>query len=820
MKTFHHTLLTILCLSAISLIAAIPANAAIFRVTGEVTDSVGEPEIYATVRIYTQADSVKPVSLGVTDDAGRFSQELPKAGSYRLSVTSVGKTPIDKPFEVSQSSPTANLGKLVAREDRNELAEVEVVAQRPLVTREIDRIGYDVKADPESQTNTLQEMLRKVPLVTVESDGTIKVKGSTNFKIYKNGRPNNSFTKNAKDIFAAIPASSIKKIEVITDPGAREDAEGVGAILNIVTDAETSMRGVTGNASLYFDSNNLEPLPNIYLTSQIDKVTFSVYGGENQSNKKETRQNTRQTDTYFDSGNSLLSEGSSESRNRSGWGGIEASWEPDTLNLFTIEAQGWAWGLQDYLGGGKTTFFGPDGQEIYSYSRRNLYPASNYFDIDGSINYQRSTRRKGETFTLSYRLSTTKQHAHFQNEYFDKVNCAFPYSGIDNDNRQTFWEHTVQGDWSRPFGDRHKLDVGGKGIFRRNHSTSLQDYVGVGQTETDFTHRTTVAAIYADYRLTLGKLNLRAGMRYEYSYLAARFLRQEGDNHPDFSSKLNDWVPSAGVSYNLTDGITLKASFNRNIRRPGISNLDPSVTVTPTSVSYGNPDLESEVYNNLSAEFSMYTNKFNFNFYVGGTFVNNALSEVKWVDNDITYSTYGNVAKARGFNISAYGQWTITDKTSLVCNFNAGYNHFRNPDMTGSGWWWNPYLRVVQKLPWKLDLTGSGYYWSGSQSSPYSRFKMLDGSGLGYSVSLTKKLLKDDRLTITLSANNFAGPVRQTFGSYTTTPTSYSEYISWGNDTRRHVSLRVSFRFGSLNATVKKTASSITNDDLQPRKKQ
>ncbi len=203
------------------------AEASPFKVTGETADSAGVPEIYATVRVYAAADSLKPVSFGVTDDLGRFSQQLPKAGSYRLTVTSVGKQPVDLPFEVSASSPVKDFGHITVLENKNELGEVEVVAQRPLVTREIDRIGYDVKADPESQTNTLQEMLRKVPLVTVEADGTIKVKGSTSFKIYKNGRPNNSFTKNAKDIFAAIPASSIKKIEVITDPGAREDAEGV-----------------------------------------------------------------------------------------------------------------------------------------------------------------------------------------------------------------------------------------------------------------------------------------------------------------------------------------------------------------------------------------------------------------------------------------------------------------------------------------------------------------------------------------------------------------------------------------------------------------
>ena len=780
------------------------AEASPFKVTGETADSAGVPEIYATVRVYAAADSLKPVSFGVTDDLGRFSQQLPKAGSYRLTVTSVGKQPVDLPFEVSASSPVKDFGHITVLENKNELGEVEVVAQRPLVTREIDRIGYDVKADPESQTNTLQEMLRKVPLVTVEADGTIKVKGSTSFKIYKNGRPNNSFTKNAKDIFAAIPASSIKKIEVITDPGAREDAEGVGAILNIVTDSESSLRGVTGNASLYIDNNNLEPLPNIYLTSQIDKVTFSVYGGESNSNHKETRQRNEQRDMYFETGNRLYSYGQSESVNRSGWGGIEASWEPDTLNLLTLEAQGWLWNRSDYSGSGHTALYAPDGTELYSYSRRNLDPTANYFDFDGSANYQRSTRRKGETITLSYRLSTTRQHSEALTEYDDKVNCGFPYSAIGNDTRQTFFEHTGQADWSRPFGNIHKLDVGAKAIFRRNHSTNLQEYRDVTSYETEFTHRTTVAAIYSDYRVALGKWNMRAGLRYEYSYLSARFLRQGNGDHPDFSARLNDLAPSAGVSYNLTDAITLKASYNRNIRRPGISYLDPARSVTPTTVSYGNPDLESEIYDNISAEFGMYTNKFNISFYLGGTFVNNALCEKKWVEDDISYSTYGNIGKNRSMTSWLYMQWAAGPKTSLMCNFSVGYNYFRNPDMSRGGWWWNPYLRVVQQLPWKLECAASGYYWPGSISSPYTEFKLLEATGIGYTLSLTRRFLKEDRLTVTLSASNFAGPTHQDYRLTTTTPASLSEYTGFGSDTRRSVSLRVAFRFGSLNASVKR----------------
>ncbi len=805
------------------LLAAFGIEAAVYGVRGEVADSTGTPEIYATVRIYSVKDSVKdsvkPVALGVTDDAGKFSQPLPSAGDYRLTVTAVGKRALDIPFAVTTAAPTADLGKLTIRDNANELGEVEIVAQRPLVSREIDRIGYDVKADPESQTNTLQEMLRKVPMVTVESDGTIKVKGSTNFKIYKNGRPNNSFTKNAKDIFAAIPASSIKKIEVITDPGAREDAEGVGAILNIVTDSETSMNGVTGTAGLYIDTNNAEPLPNLYLTSQIDKVTFSVYGGEGYSNRKESEYTQHNVTEYFDSGNTILTETSGYQTSRSGWGGIEASWEPDTLNLFTIEGQGWIWSMgKNNERIGTTAMTGPTGAAVYSFTSHATTPRSRYIDFDGSVNYQRSTRRKGETITASYRLSTTHQAQDDNTEYLDLFECPFPYSAINSTTDLNFIEHTGQLDWSRPYGKIHTLDLGAKGIFRRNHSTSDYDYVGVGPTSDDFTHHTTVTALYADYRVKLGKLSLRGGLRYEYSYLSAKFLRQGGE-HPDFSSKLNDWVPSVGMSFNLTDATAFKLSFNRNIRRPGISYLDPTRSVSPTAVSFGNPDLESEVYNNVTLNFSHFSNKINLDASVSTSIVNNGLTRRQWVEDDIMFSTYGNIGKIRSMSASLYAQWSPTSKTSVVASFSLGYNYIKNPDMKNTGWWWNPFARITQHLPWKLDLTGSAYWWSGNPNSAYTTQRPSGASGIGHNISLTKKLLKDDRLTITLSAGNPFGPSRMRFRTVTDTPSSHADYLYIGSNTRRVFGLRLSYRFGSLNASVKKTAASISNDDLPGRKK-
>ena len=115
-----------------------------------------------------------------------------------------------------------------------ELDGVVIKAQKQLIKQEIDRIAYDVQGDEESRTQTVMDMLRKVPMVTVDGQDNILVKGNSNFKIYKNGHYDPNLSKNAKEVLKAMSASMVKRIEVITDPGAREDAEGVNAILNIV----------------------------------------------------------------------------------------------------------------------------------------------------------------------------------------------------------------------------------------------------------------------------------------------------------------------------------------------------------------------------------------------------------------------------------------------------------------------------------------------------------------------------------------------------------------------------------------------------------
>ena len=134
--------------------------------------------------------------------------------------------------------------------DNIQLEGVEVTAQRQLIKQEVDRIGYSVADDADSKTNNVLTMLRKVPMVSVDASDEIRVNGQTNFKIFRNGRPDPSLSRNAKDILKAMPASSVKRIEVITEPGAKYDAEGTTIILNIVMADNTTIKGASGMASV------------------------------------------------------------------------------------------------------------------------------------------------------------------------------------------------------------------------------------------------------------------------------------------------------------------------------------------------------------------------------------------------------------------------------------------------------------------------------------------------------------------------------------------------------------------------------------------
>lgn len=802
--------LVVLCSFATSL----AAMAIDYQVKGIVVDSLGEGEMYATVRVFNVTDTVKPVVVTVTDENGAFYSALKASGKYMAVVNSVGKNDLRRDFSVDNQSPVADLGSLVMSENAEQLGEVTVMAQRPLVTKEIDRIGYDVQADADSKTSTIIEMLRKVPMVEVDANNNITVKGSSNFKVFKNGRPNNSFSNNPKEVLSAIPASMIKRIEVITEPGAKYDAEGVGAILNIVTNDDTSINGIMGNVGAQINTTG-SPQGSVWLSGQVDKVTLSAYVGGQYQDDRMTKSESVSHYDYKDSGASMdyLSKGGYSGG--FSWFGADASYEPDTLNLFNLSFNGFWYRCNHVPGSVSAQMIAADGSPIYSYKSKYDYPQS-YLDFSGNISYQRSTHRKGESFNVSYLVSTTNQDRDQTQEYYDMVNMPVAYSGTHSLFDLKFMEHTLQLDWTRPIGKIHTIDVGAKYILRDNHSTTTNEYFGADTTFSDFSHITQVAAAYGEYRVKLGNWSAKAGLRYEYSHLKADF---KDGSQPDFSQSLNDWVPSAALSWQANDANSFTLNYATRINRPGISYLNPAVEDGVNTTSFGNPNLSSARHNSLKFTYMFIKPLFNLNFSTNYEFSNDGIVSYRTAKDNHVYATYGNIGDSRKLYLNTNMQWTITPKTQLVFNGSATWFRYKVAiqDLSLSRWTWSAYARVSQQLPWKLRLEVAGGRNAGYVENVYNYSLPSANSAWIYYLSLQRSFLKDDRLTVSAWALNPFGSKVSTYNNYIVNG-DYTGYTNTRSFANKMLMLRVAFRFGSVNAQVKKTSKSISNDDIIGRK--
>ena len=687
-----------------------------------------------------------------------------------------------------------------------ELDGVVIKAQKQLIKQEIDRIAYDVQADEESKTQTVMDMLRKVPMVTVDGQDNILVKGNSNFKIYKNGHYDPNLSKNAKEVLKAMSASMVKRIEVITDPGAREDAEGVDAILNIVMVDGSKFDGVTGVVSAFYNSLNQS---NIYtsLTGQMGKLLMSVDYGYSGMSRRNTESKTETDRTFLQTGNRLLARSDGNNPGGIHYANLNASYDIDTLNLLSASFGGYFYKL-NVQGDGRSAFYDSADNPLYSYNNHYWMPGYSHHSWNGRLDYEHKTRRKGERFTLSYMLALTRQHTERENTYPDQVNAPFGYTWSLQQERERFTEHTFQADWLRPLGKGHQIEVGAKYIDRNNNSHTIQDYQNMLPTmDNAFDHTTRVLAGYADYIYTSERWSARAGLRYEYSFMQGSYPDGKGMS---FDKHLGDWVTQATLKYQFTDAQSLKLNYTTSINRPGISYLNPAVVTSPTIVQQGNSHLSSSHTQRISLIYSYILPKLTLQIAPAYNFGSGGISSIQTAKDDVRYYTYDNILRYRRFSIEQYVQWKPFDSTTLVINNNLRYEHNENPNLgyRTFGWSDNYYVNLSQQLPWKLKLNLSAYGKIGHSPSGiyYMQYSYFD-----YYASLQRSFLKDDRLTVRFGMNT---PFDKYVSSEAETVNGdYRDHqASWNRG--RSFSLSVTWRFGSLKASVKKAEHSIDNDDV------
>ena len=686
------------------------------------------------------------------------------------------------------------------------LDEVVVAQRRKLIKNDIDKLTYDVQHDKTAQTKTTLEILKKIPLVTVDGQENIRVQGSTSFKVYRNGHPDPSLSgQNLKDILKAIPASTIKRIEVITDPGAKYDAEGTTAILNIVMMSSSKLQGVSGNVNSKIDSYGSVRL-GTYLTTKVGKLTTTVNYNYANQNKKQTENYREEAYNYVKTGEQKREYGTNSTAATIHFGNISASYEIDSLNLMTASANFFGY-KADANTQNTNERWDKNSLLIYKFDNNMTTPGYSDLNIGGRLDYQHKTHLDGEVLTLSYMLDATRQHTIFRQMYNNMVNFPVSYTSYDQNTRERFTEHTFQIDYVRPFGKYHKIESGTKYILRYNNSTSLMDYQGTTpDMESKFKHNAQVAAAYLSYIFTAGKWAARAGLRYEFTRMKASY--PDGSN-ADYHANLNDWVPSASLQYKISDGQTLKFSYNTSINRPGIGYLNPAIISTPTAVSFGNANLGSSRNQKLQLEYMLVTSKLTLQLSPYYSYTNNGIANIIYEQNRKDVSTYQNVLKSKVFGISSYTEWTPLTGTSFTLNASMRYARITlpTPATKNSGCGGGIYFNWEQKIPWELTLTTSiGGEYGNRVYDPYA----IEGHWFYYDFTLTRRFFKD-KLTVSISAESpFIKERSSTYRIVQGDYTGYERSVMYP----KCFHIGFSWSFGKLKASVERAARSIENDDL------
>ncbi len=801
------TLLTACLLTVASSASAQTA----YEVTGTLLDSLTKaPDVYATVRLLTAADG-KAVRAVTTDSEGRFKLTAPAPGAYRIEAFSVGRRPVDASVCLDSLHPSADCGTLYSREadEASTLGTAEVTATKPLVRAEIDKITYSMADDPDAAGSTLLDMLRKVPMVTVDGEDNIKVKGQSGFKVYVNGKPNKMMTQNPSLIFKTYPAATVKKIEVITNPGAKYDAEGTTGVLNIVTTENTGSKGylLTPTLTAYNSGVN----GGVFAMAQAGKFTLSLnynagtFDGKDNIGESEVEYLHDDTNHLQNAWTKARTKGSHQ------YGDLEASYEFSDKDLLSVSASVMGWnGRTNSLG--VSDMHAADGTLTYGYNGAS-HRRDSYTSVQAAADYQH-TFAADRRLTLSYRYDMAPQRGKRDVTYSGFRGGAPSLLDLRTDNDERGTEHTVQADFTTPFAKLHTLSVGAKYIFRLNRSNS-EDLTRPSGTEEAFVpnadysqrfrHRSGVAAAYAEYELKVKKFSLQAGSRYERYHVRATY--PAGGGTP-FIANIGDWVPSLSAGWSLSDAQMLRAGYNLRISRPGISTLNPYVKHDAAeSISYGNPALNSERTHNIELNYSNFGAKFSFNATLTYLFSNDMFGQYAFVKDGVINNTYNQDTHLRELSADVYLSWSFAKTSKININASGFHADYRSPS-TGDhnhGWHASLFGGIEQQLPWKL--TASLFGGGGTKDVDLQ----TNSSGwYFYSLSLSRNFLREERLSVRLSASNFIKP-RTIFSG--TQQTAQLVMHSSNNVNRLSFGVTLQYRFGSLKAQVKKTDRTIENTD-------
>jgi ferric enterobactin receptor len=797
----------LLLLIAASLSALKPALAqtATGQISGMVADSATHkiPD-YITVNIKTDNTPVKAL---ITKADGSFTFTGLKPLKYTVSLSAIGYQTKNIIVDITANTKN-NLGTILVQSQTKQLKEVAITADKPIIKQEVDRISYDLQADPDSKVSNVLEMLRKVPFVSLDPDDNILLKGNSSYKIFINGKPSSMMERDPKNILRSMPASTIQRIEVITTPPAKYDAEGLAGIINIITNKKID-NGYNGSVNVNEKFPGGGPGAGTSFTFKEGKFGISEYSGANIYNSPATTSlNTRVTTGATPTNLTQQGDGTSDSKH--GYFGTELSYEIDSLNL--ISGQFNINGSTYNGNSSQSSILNGSASVLQGYDLANLNNGHGR-GIDASVNYQLGFKKnKTKLLTFSYRYINYHENNSNDLAATDRINYTTP--DYNQDNRIGASEQTVQVDFVQPL-KKWNIEAGIKGIFRDNRSDFQYNSFNPVNNQFEFNDTLSnkynsiqdIFAAYNTWQYAGKSWGIKAGVRIEQTITDADFISTISTVHQNYLNV----IPSVALNWNFKNNSSINFGFTQRINRPGINQLNPFVNRSnPNFVSSGNPDLHPVLINDIQFGYHI-TKKGSLNIGLMYDFAKGLFLQASTFDpaTNITYTMYQNTGKASGAGGFVNLNYPITKKWNFNLNSNMLY------------FWLNGYVDgVLQNNNFlAISLSSSTGYNFEKGWRIGANFDLtgqnptgVQGKRNGFTsvaVNVNKQLIKDK---LSLSAS-----LRNPFTKY-----RYSKTETHGTDFNqtminqnyfRAVNFSLNYNFGKLKEGIKKTKRSINNDD-------
>ncbi|MFV0402669.1 MAG: TonB-dependent receptor domain-containing protein [Bacteroides graminisolvens] len=718
------TVLFLLVLSVLTVYAETEKGA---QITGKVIDaSTKQGMEFANISL-RKTGSKEFIKGTVSDQLGAFRLDGVSNGNYVVAVSVVGYATFEKELTIGTGQKTINLRNILLKEDTQLLNEVQVVGQRSQMKFEIDRKVFNVDQSLATAGGSASDVLGNIPSVQVDPEGEVSLRGNSSVTVWINGKESGLSADNRAQILEQLPAESIERVEVITNPSAKYNPEGTAGIINIVLkknrkagyygslQAGVDTRGgynAAGNVN--FSSGKFESFVNVgtrvrksegegytnrqNLDDNGDPVSYLNQLRNDEDTRKPviarmgTTYHATDKDHFSFSGFGLLGRGD------------ETDWLNYTSNIpgsFTsslrTSAEKRKMNIGNFEIGYKRDFSEKSNLDLSaSYNLVNITPESSFLQVS---NYA------GGTSTSSYQFQ-------------------------ENVMKPRKWE--FQADYVTEFGEQNKIEAGYKGDFLTSKSKVLT-YSGISEGNAtpnkelynNFTYDQNVNALYATYSKRINRFGIQLGLRGEHTRTNTNSLgyNQSETDHPAYKDDYFSFYPSAFLSYQLPSNNELQLNYTRRVSRPWGGQLNPFVNLTDsTNISYGNPLLLPQYSNSLELNYikNWENHTLSASLYYRNT--DNVIQRISYRDGDIMKSTFENIAKTQSAGTELILKNNLFRMIDLTSTLNFYYNKLDGFSYLPAGattpvvgeadedFSWSARIIANIMLPWGVSLQATGDY--------------------------------------------------------------------------------------------------------------